>query len=96
MDFKIEFLRARRNGQAVGDEAADALQRGEDRVEKPPALCRVGWSLNQGLKGGGHMESLGFSVRAELAHQNQGQPPFSEVLGQRITFNHEHGRGNRS
>ena len=70
VDYEVELLRARRNGQAVGDEAADALQQGEDRVEEPPALCRVGWSLNQGLKGVGHMESLGFSVQAELAHQN--------------------------
>ena len=81
---------------AAGDKATGALQRGENWVEEPPALCRVGWSLNQGFKGGGHIESLGFSVQAELAHRNQGQPPFYEVLGQRITFNHEHGRGNRS
>ena len=45
---------------------------------------------------GGHVESLGFSVRAEPAHRNQGQLPSNEVLGQRVSFNHEHGRGNRS
>ncbi len=71
-------------------------QQGWDWGEEPPAQCRVGRSLNQGLKGGGHVESLGFSVRAEPAHRNQGQLPNNEVLGQRVSFNHEHGRGNRS
>ncbi len=42
---------------------------------------------------GRHMESLGFSVLAEPAHRNQGRLPCYEVLGQRVTFNHEHGRG---
>ncbi len=64
--------------------------------EEPPALCRVDGSLNQGLKGGGHVESLGFSVQAEPAHRNQGQLPCYRVLGQSVTINHEHGRGNRS
>ena len=37
--------------------------------------------------------SSGFSVRAEHAHQNQGRLPFHKMLGQRISSNHEHGRG---
>lgn len=36
---------------------------------------------------------LGFSVRAEPAHQNQGNHPVLLLLGQRFSSNHEHGRG---
>ncbi len=44
-------------------------------------------------KVGAGVVSLGFSVRAELAHQNQGKPPLYLVLRQRTSFNHEQGRG---
>jgi hypothetical protein len=37
--------------------------------------------------------SLGFSVLAEHAHQNQRELPFMSMLGQRASYNHEHGRG---
>jgi len=43
--------------------------------------------------GGRLLVSSGFSVRAELAHQNQGKLPFYKVLDQRTSSNHEHSRG---
>jgi hypothetical protein len=39
------------------------------------------------------MISLGFSVQAEPAHQNQRKLPFNKVLDQRTSANHKHGRG---
>jgi len=39
------------------------------------------------------MVSLGFSVQAEHAHQNQGRLPILSLLDQRTNANHEHGRG---
>ncbi len=42
------------------------------------------------------MVSLGFSVQAEHAHQNQQRFLILKVLGQRTTFNHEHGRGRKA
>lgn len=42
---------------------------------------------------GGHLViSLGFSVQAEHAHQNQGRLPLNKMLGQRTSSNHKHGR----
>ncbi len=39
------------------------------------------------------MVSLGFSVQAELAHQNQERLPKIKVLGQRAQYKHVHCRG---
>ena len=39
------------------------------------------------------MVSLGFSVQAELAHQNQERLPKKKVLGQRAQYEHVHCRG---
>ncbi len=39
------------------------------------------------------MISLGFSVKAEHAHQNQGRPHILSLLDQRTNANHKHGRG---
>lgn len=52
------------------------------------------WYVFEPLVQSGYLiVSLGFSVQAEHAHQNQGRLPLNEVLGQRSSINHEHGRG---
>ena len=45
------------------------------------------------LKSGHLLVSLGFSVQAEHAHQNQRRFPLKWVLGQRTSSNHVHRRG---
>ena len=69
------------------------MNTGNSAFTEPPATmpcCQVFEPL---IQSGYLLISLGFSVRAEHAHRKQGRLPSNKMLGQRISSNHEHGRG---
>ncbi len=58
-----------------------------------PYFVPCGWVFEPNGKSGRLLVSLGFSVQAEHAHQNQRRFPLKWVLGQRTSSNHIHCRG---
>jgi len=66
---------------------------GEERTPAIMPCCQV---FEPRVQSGHRLASLGFSEYSEHAHRNQGRLPFSKLLGQRISSNHEHGRGNNT
>ncbi len=52
----------------------------------PPPLCRCCKAFEPYLEGGRYVASLGFSVRAEPAHRNQGNHPMFSTVGSKSFF----------
>ena len=63
-------------------------------VRVPPALCRVGSTLNQRFKGE-PSDFFRLFCTSRTCSPKPGVAPKCEVLGQSVSPNHEHGRGNQ-